>query len=1025
MIRTTTSANLTESSAPDLPNTYTLIKPIGSGGTAQVALIRRLADNSLWAWKYPHPDNTDFSLQIEREMSCLKNLNFPGVTHITPLAPDNLSAGVTMPYLPGQTLESIGKLDSALGLMNLISSLAILLYYLRLKGVTHGDIKPHNIFLPTDFSGKDLSGSRLYYLRLIDFSMGLCANEEAEKRSGVGTLGYSAPETITNGELTPASDLFSLGVIAHCLATGAHPFLGSSSDPAAIASAVREMEPPDLSAIRDDLPPGLPELISSLLAKEPAARPGNEFEICERLEAMGATYPFRRVILPKHLLPTESEVGVEGISDSPGLDLPARNQLHRISSGDIRKIRLILDENFRQGRLEWRSGAIRAKAGFHSYLWPRFLRQWERREFARLTMTEARWVVRAVVAGGTENLLRVERPPQSLRPASATPALVELLRPEISALTLISQSLRLARKLDLHSQPGQPDQPEKFNDSLELCATMYAQAEELKRAAELTSQLCQHLAQENREVEALPTLELVEALAELQKNSATLIEMLHLDGDIRKALGDMQGAEERYLRIVKASEEIPSLILAETYKDLGDLYKLKQDFGSGLQALAKAQRLYEGFNDSRELARVANNVGNIHWINADYQKALTSYRRALQLHRQRADLANTSSTTSNIASIFAVTGRIDRAVRLYSLALRMKREIGDPGAIAVTLNNLGYAFYLQAKLTRAVEAISEALQINRSRGSKKEILYNLDNLVSCSLAAGRFEETLQLIHEGRDLADELHDRPTKGSFDLNFARVLTRLGSWRKAQKLISRSLSIADEFSDLTLRIQSLIQQADLFARMQRADLALEPQKKALQEARAIKDKLAEVSALLITPEVGEKRREAVQNAYQIAQGLNTRRDKALTALACAQEEARDKNLESAEEKLAEAGKYFDSASEDLEKLRYWTIGAEIALQAADSSRAARILAEAIRSAAQQDENAERWKLEILLSRTCLMRSDYESGYAALLRATSVIKKLVGELPDSATRAAFLNQPALQEMGELIAELKTRLSLK
>ncbi len=1008
---------------------YEFLKELGKGGTSKVDLVLRKSDGRRFALKRHHvgatitPDSESatsqsFGAVVCRELEITSHLNHPSVIRVTPVKPDAPECGLLMSPVCGRPLNEATMPMSPVLLREILSALAMTLYYLELKSVVHGDIKPHNIFFPAETLEESFDHSRLFFPRLIDFSMGLRTDEPQDKRLGMGTLGYSAPETVAHEELTPQSDLFSLGVVAYYLACGRHPFLEDTDDPAAIAAAVREYSPPRLDKELEGFPASLAKLIDSLLAKEPALRPKNGFALCEALEKQGAQYPFRKAVQPRHLLPQSIATDVEALGDLPGFNLPSRNYLHRISDGDVRKIRIILDANFRSQTLIWSEGVISAAVAFHEYLWPKRLRQWEQKEFAGLTLTEAKWLVRCAVAGDAVQLLQILQPPSSLRPGIATSSLVEVIRGNLSQATIKTQSCLLAKRMADGSRE---------DDSLELLATLYFQAENITECASVAFKYCESLKSENRQIEALPLLHNVAELAERLQEKKLLLESLHRDADIRRDSGDMNGAELRYKRIVELCDSERTPLLAETYKDLGDLYKLKQDYDSGLAALSQAEILYREFDDTAELARVTNNKGNIFWIASRYKEALKSYRQALKLRRKQESLPDVASIVNNIASIYAVTGRSVRAVHLYSLSLVMKRQLNNLPEVARTLNNLGYTYFLQGNLTAALEALEESLNINEEVGSKKEIITNLDNFVSCAILAGRFSDAVSHIRQGRELAEELHDGHSKAIFDANLARVFLRTGQWDHALRLAQRSASKARELSDKTLLLGCLLVKAELYNQMQLVEKSAACAQEATNLAEEIGDKQAQVQCALVHPHSAV---EHLQEALQLANETKSVRDIALCELALAERHLRAGETDRASVSIGRAAGFFEDVTEDVDLLRFWRVWSEIRYSQPDITQIAlrEIYARLLKIdeyARTQSECYESWKVEIVQAEVGSRCGEYEGSYAALMHAMQSIKKLAEVLPDKDCVRAFTRQPFMSRMSAEIMRLKAKLNVE
>ncbi|TDC72118.1 serine/threonine protein kinase [Streptomyces hainanensis] len=162
-------------------------------------------------------------------------------------------------YVPGPSLHSAIRDHGPLPLpaaARVLAGIAEALQAIHGAGVIHRDLKPSNVLLGTDGP------------RVIDFGIARAADTTALTRTGVtaGTPAFMAPEQATNGPVTPAADIFALGLIAAFMTTGTPPF-GDSSSPAVLYRVVHEE--PDLSGV----PAALRELTARCLTKDPAGRP--------------------------------------------------------------------------------------------------------------------------------------------------------------------------------------------------------------------------------------------------------------------------------------------------------------------------------------------------------------------------------------------------------------------------------------------------------------------------------------------------------------------------------------------------------------------------------------------------------------------------------------------------------------------------------------------------------------------------------------------------------------------------------
>jgi len=136
------------------------------------------------------------------------------------------------------------------------------------KGIVHRDIKPGNVWLTADGVAK-----------IGDFGLAVAIDRTRLTQAGmmVGTVSYMPPEQAAGGEVTPQSDLYSLGAMLYEMVTGRPPFVGD--DAVAIIGQHLNTQPVSPSWHRPDCPPGLEVLVLRLLEKDPGKRPSTAAEV--------------------------------------------------------------------------------------------------------------------------------------------------------------------------------------------------------------------------------------------------------------------------------------------------------------------------------------------------------------------------------------------------------------------------------------------------------------------------------------------------------------------------------------------------------------------------------------------------------------------------------------------------------------------------------------------------------------------------------------------------------------------------
>jgi hypothetical protein len=203
------------------------------------------------------------------------SLSHPGIAQVY----DYGEAGpADAPYLvmelvagpPLSELLTRGPLRPALA-MDLVAQVAVGLAAAHAAGLVHRDIKPGNLLLAPD--GR---------IKITDFGIAHAAGSAPLTSTGtlLGTPGYLAPERVSGGSATAASDLYSLGIVAfECLA-GSPPFRGTGVE---LAVAHRDQPLPPLPS---SVPAPVAALVGRLTAKDPALRPGSAAEVAGQAEQL-------------------------------------------------------------------------------------------------------------------------------------------------------------------------------------------------------------------------------------------------------------------------------------------------------------------------------------------------------------------------------------------------------------------------------------------------------------------------------------------------------------------------------------------------------------------------------------------------------------------------------------------------------------------------------------------------------------------------------------------------------------------
>ncbi len=246
---------------------YEILGELGRGGMATVYLAHDLALDRKVAIKVMAPALLAGEGMVERfkrEARTSAQLSHPHIIPIFAVRESENLVYFVMKFVEGRSLESIIKELGPLPIpmaQSILQQVGGALAYAHRRGVIHRDIKPGNIMIDADG-----------WAVVTDFGIAKVSEARGLTMTGatVGTPSYMSPEQCAAQDITPASDQYSFGVVAHEMFAGKQPFTGDSI--MAIMYQHFNDPPPPLRATRPDCPVAIETAVLRMLEKDPAAR---------------------------------------------------------------------------------------------------------------------------------------------------------------------------------------------------------------------------------------------------------------------------------------------------------------------------------------------------------------------------------------------------------------------------------------------------------------------------------------------------------------------------------------------------------------------------------------------------------------------------------------------------------------------------------------------------------------------------------------------------------------------------------
>ena len=249
----------------ELGGRYRVIKQIGKGGMATVFHVEDTELSEEVALKLFNAGDDDPAAlaRFRQELKLSRQLVHPNIVRLYDIGVDQGRRYLTMELLSGRDLHAFMGRPMAFGRgLNYLMQACAGLFAAHQQGVVHRDIKPENLFI-TDKG----------VLKVMDFGIAKGQVKSGMTMEGVtaGTPKYMSPEQINSfGQVTAATDLYAMGIVAYEMFTGRCPFDGDQL--MHILMAQMSQPPPPPRQFNAAIPEALERIILKCLEKDPTQR---------------------------------------------------------------------------------------------------------------------------------------------------------------------------------------------------------------------------------------------------------------------------------------------------------------------------------------------------------------------------------------------------------------------------------------------------------------------------------------------------------------------------------------------------------------------------------------------------------------------------------------------------------------------------------------------------------------------------------------------------------------------------------
>jgi serine/threonine-protein kinase len=251
-----------------LNNRYRLLAQQGSGGMAVIYKAQDLELSRIVAIKILRPSLTadaTFLTRFKNEARSVANLQHPNIVTIYDVGSSGQTQFIVMEFVDGTDLKKIIKTEGILTVdraLKFAIQMCAGIGFAHRAGLVHADVKPQNMLV-----------TKSDVVKVTDFGIAQAFSDTQppEKQQVVwGSPHYFAPEQAKGEKPTPASDVYSIGIVMFEMLTGRLPYVGGVQQQVALAH-IRDRVPM-VTEFNPSVPDALAQIVYKVMSKEPANR---------------------------------------------------------------------------------------------------------------------------------------------------------------------------------------------------------------------------------------------------------------------------------------------------------------------------------------------------------------------------------------------------------------------------------------------------------------------------------------------------------------------------------------------------------------------------------------------------------------------------------------------------------------------------------------------------------------------------------------------------------------------------------
>ncbi|MHA1168236.1 MAG: tetratricopeptide repeat protein [Candidatus Hodarchaeales archaeon] len=241
----------------------------------------------------------------------------------------------------------------------------------------------------------------------------------------------------------------------------------------------------------------------------------------------------------------------------------------------------------------------------------------------------------------------------------------------------------------------------------------------------------------------------------------------------------------------------------------GIIHLYKGNLTRANESLERALEIFEGLNDSENIAATLGNLGNVHHNMGNLDKAQKYHQQSLTIREKIGNKQAIAASLNNIGNALRDKGNLNSALDYYLKSLSILREIGNAFMTSYLLNNTGVLFHDKGDLNKALEYLKESLVLREEIGNEQIIARTLNNLGSAYRDMENYETALSMHRRALRINESIGNNIETAETLFDLANVSLDKQDFDLARKYHKQLQGISDREDHWVIRQRSNIVEA------------------------------------------------------------------------------------------------------------------------------------------------------------------------------------------------------------------------